>query len=157
MATLKNPDHEKLSYGAFQAGVVHVQQFVYNLAADYHSSDINLADKIQIGIIPAGCRMIPQLSQATIPAIEGGTPASDYTIGTAGDPDALAGTGASETARNLFGEDWTLTNTVGHPSQPTPIYITITTADMDTEVVSGSIVTNLAFRAWDDSTDTVPT
>jgi hypothetical protein len=153
MATLKNPAHEKNVYGAFQAGIVHNQLFRYDLSANYHSDDINQNDLIQIGIVPAGCRMIPQLSQATIPAIEGGTPASDYTIGTAGDPDALAGTGASETARALFGEDWTLSNVVGHPTEPTPIYIKVITADMHTEIVAGEISFNLAYRAWDDAVD----
>ncbi len=153
MTIFKNPDHDKMQYGAFSAGVVHVQPFRYNLAANYHSDTILNGDQIQIGVVPPGCRMLPQLTNANIPAIEGGTPASDYLIGTAGDTDALALTGPSETARALFGEDWVLTNVVGHPTEPTPIYITVITANMSTEIRTGTIVFDLAFRAWDRAID----
>lgn len=153
MATLKNPAHEKNLVGAFKAGELAYRRFEYDLAASYHSDDINNGDLIQIGVIPAGHRLVEPLSRLNLPAIEGGTPASDYTIGTAADPDALKGSAASETAVVLFGEDWTASNVVGSKTEDTPIYITIITADMHTEIVVGTIQFDAVYRPWDDTVD----
>lgn len=129
-------------------------RFVYDQAASYHSTDVNVGDRIQIGVIPAGQVMVQHLSRLSIPALEGASPASDYTIGTDADPDALKGSAASETAVVLTGEDFLVgAEPIGSPDEDTPIYITFITADQVNEAVTGKIVFEPVTRAWRDELD----
>lgn len=154
MADFANPNINDVLPNVPDTGTIAFNRFIYDQAADYHSDDINVGDRIQIGVVPAGQVLVPHLSRLSLPALEGASPASDYTIGTDADPDALKGSAASETAVVLFGEDWLApAASVGHPSQDTPIYITFITADQVNEAVTGQIVFEPALRAWRDDLD----
>lgn len=122
----------------------------------YAPTDLNLADTVQIGVVPAGHVLVPHLCRLAVPQLETGSPVSDYTIGTEANPDALKGSAPSETAAALFGEDWLVpVEAIGHPTEDTPIYITIITANPAGTAVSGSVVFEPVYRAWRDDIDTV--
>lgn len=154
MADYSNPNVNDVLPNVPDVGSIAFNRFIYDQAADYHSSDLNVGDRIQIGVVPAGQVLIPHLTRASIPALEGATPASDYTIGTAAAPAALKGSAASETPVVLFGEDWLVpAASIGSPDQDTPIYITFITADMVNEATTGQIVFEPVTRAWRDDLD----
>ena len=163
MGTIRNPSIVHSVRGYQSAHDLNFNRFVHNLAAGYSitpaaggDASLSVADKIQIGVVPAGEKLVPQLCLLKIPALDtDGSPTGDYQVGTATDPDALKGSAASETAVNLFGEDWILTGTadIGSKDEDVPIYITIINASA-TRAPTGLIVFEQVTRAFDDANDT---
>ena len=110
-------------------------------------------DLIQIGVVPAGNKLVPQLSRISIPAMDSGTPTGDYSIGSADDPDALKGSAASETAVVLFGEDFTpVTSELGALGVDVPVYIKALAASATPPVV-GQVIADLVIRPFDSAVD----
>jgi hypothetical protein len=112
------------------AGQLTFNAFDFDFAKSYAPAALGAGDKIQIGVVPAGEKLVPQLCRLDMLKIDTGTPTGDYSIGTEDAPTALKGSTASETsAAVLFGEDWSLaTGAVGSADEPTPIYIVIINA-----------------------------
>ena len=154
MADFANPNINDVLPNVPDTGTIAFNRFTYDQAASYHAAAVSVGDRIQIGVIPAGQVMVQHLSRLSIPALEGATPLSDYTIGTEADPDALKGTAASETAVVLTGEDFLVgADPIGHPAEDTPIYITSITANQTNVATTGKIVFEPALRAWRDDLD----
>ena len=154
MSIYKNPAVDNAALpNATSVADLAFNRFVYDLAGSYapaaDSEKFKKDDRILLGIIPAGHTLVPVLTRLSIPALESGTPASDYQIGTEDDPDALKGTAASETPVVLFGEDWNDPATpIGSPDEDVPIYLTFVTADHDATPNTGKIVFEPVYRAY---------
>lgn len=154
MATYKNPAVDGPQATPCAAGELKTNRHVFDFAGNYAPASIAVSDLIQIGVVPAGCKLVPQLSRASIPILDtNGAPTGDYTIGSADDPDALKGSAAAETAVVLFGEDWTaVTGELGAKAEDVPVYITATAAAA-TAQVAGQIVADLVIRPFDSAVD----
>lgn len=151
MTTHANPKVDANLPNVPDVGQIAFNRHVFDIAvgAGYRPAAIAENDLIQIGVVPAGHVLIPHLSRLSWPALEGGTPASDYTIGTAASPAILKGSAASETAVVLFGEDWLVPATpIGARDADTPIYAKIITAAFHTIATTGQIVFEPVYRPW---------
>lgn len=104
-------------------------------------------DSLQIGVVPAGYVLVPHLCNIRIPVLDVAA-GGDYSIGTIADPDALAAAAAAETARALFGEDFTLTNVVGDIDDDVAIIIKPTT-NFTALDATGVILADLVYRVFD--------
>lgn len=134
---------------AFAVGAVYVDQQVTDLAqsSDFPAAALN-ADQIQIGIIPAGHVLVPQLTLLQVPQLDTNVSATGkYKIGTDASVAAVAAEQNGGAAVTLFGKDLVLTGTVGSPTDDTPIYLTLSAA-IATQAATGKIVANLAMRAY---------
>lgn len=154
MTTYSNPAADRGAANVDSAGVVAVNRFKFDLAQSYAPTDLNNGDLIKIGFVPAGCKLVPHLCCIKVPALDSnGSPTGDYTIGTADDPDALKGSAASETAVTLSGEDFVLaTADIGAKNVDVAVYIKAV-ADSATTPATGTVVADLAIRAYDSSID----
>lgn len=148
----KNPTIGTSLRTSEDAGQLTHNKFVFDFAAPYAPTAIVAADRIQVGVVPAGEVLVPQLSLMSIPNMDTSGPTGDYSIGTADDPDALKAAAAAETAVVLFGEDWVLTNPVGAKDVDTPIYVVFTNP-VNTPPTSGKITFEQVTRPWDDQID----
>lgn len=155
MATTYNPAVRQGKAVPTEAGQLKVLHEVYTLGASYASTDINNGDLIQVGVVPAGCKLVPHLSALRIPAIDSnGAPTGDYTIGSATTPAALKGSAASETAVTLSGEDFLLASAeLGAKAADVPIYVKAV-ADSATTPTTGSFVADWVIRPYDSAVDT---
>lgn len=155
MSTYKNPAVDQGQAVPCDAGVVVLNRFEFDLSnTSYAPTDINNGDLIQIGVVPANCKLIPHLSRVSIPALDSnGSPTGDYTVGSTVDADALKGSAASETAVVLSGEDFTvITSDLGTKASDVKVYIAAV-ADSATTPATGLIVAELAIRAYRSDTD----
>jgi hypothetical protein len=126
MATFFNPANRARSgLSIFAAGLMAIDKFTFSLAASYATGAATDESLIEIGIVPAGQVLVPQLSLLDIPVLDSnGAPTGDYEIGTAAVPAALKASAAAETAVVLFGEDW-LRPVIGSETEDTPILIRV--------------------------------
>jgi hypothetical protein len=136
-----------------EAGQVSIISSKFDFAvASYRPASIAADDTILIGIVPAGCKLIPHLSRIAIPALDsGGSPTGDYSVGTAASAANLAASGASETARTLTVAN-ILNASIGSRETATPIYATIINPSQ-TVPTTGAIVADLAVRPYDTTID----
>lgn len=154
MSTFRNPAVLQGKAIPLQAGEAVVNRDVFDFAnTSYRPSAVVSGDLIQIGVVPAGCKLVPHLSQIQIPAIDtSGTPTGQASIGTTNDTDALKAAGAVNAAQRLFGEDL-LPADAGAQYVDVPIFLAFT-ANVATLAATGKIVADLAIRAFDDRVDT---
>lgn len=156
MATFKNPAVLQGKPVPTQANQIAPVREVFDLANPaYRPAAVANGDRIQIGVIPAGCKLIPHLTCIRLPQIDSnGTPTGQAQIGTANDPDALRAAGAVNAAQTLSGEDFTLaTADLGAKFEDVPVYLAFT-ANVATLAASGKIVVDLALRPYDSAVDT---
>lgn len=156
MATSKNPAVDQGQAVPASAGVVVVNRSVFDFSdTSYAPASIASADLIQIGVVPAGCKLIPHLCRISVPTLDSnGSPTGDYTLGSSVDPDALKGSAAAETAVVLSGEDFTATTSeLGAKAADVKVYLKAVAA-VATAAVTGSIIADLAIRAYDSQVDT---
>jgi hypothetical protein len=119
-------------------------------------------DKLQIGVIPAGATLIPDLSTVRIPVIDtNGAPTATGTIGTPDRSNSLAVTQTLSAPVYLRGYDLNYngqdTDTTIYGSADSDIQILLTlTAAVATQAITGRIVCDFAFRAFNPLLD-VPT
>jgi len=137
------------------AGEIALQKLFYDFADPAYSGDVNLGDKLQIGLVPRGHKLVPHLCRLDMLAIDSGSPTSDYTIGDDTTTNALKTSTAGETAAaTLFGEDFALaTAEIGSNLVDTPIYIYVTTADSATPPTTGKINFWQVIRPFDSNFD----
>lgn len=111
------------------AGQLTFNPFTFDFAnTAYRPTTLVAGDKLQIGLVPKGERLVPHLCRADMLKLDTHvSPTGDYSIGTSATTDALKASTAAETAAaTLFGEDWALsTAEVGSDTDDTPIYIVI--------------------------------
>lgn len=155
MATKINPAHVGLAGAVFAQHVVGVPRFKFDLSASYASGAATDETLILLGYVPADCVMVRHLSRFEIPQLDSnGAPTGDFEIGTAADPDALVASAAAETAVVYFGEDIrtdTATGVIGSKTEDTPIYLRVVNAIAT--LGTGTIVSDIAFRAWNTDVD----
>ncbi len=155
MATYANPAAERSLSNTDRAGTVVVNPFAFDVAnTAYKPASLVSTDKVQIGIVPAGCVLLPHLSLVRIPILDtNGAPTGSASIGTAASAAALKATAAVNAAQTLSGEDFLLTSgPIGSKTVDTPIYLTFT-ASVATLQTAGTIYADLAIRAWDTTID----
>jgi len=156
MATYKNPAALAGKAIPTEAGQVKINRDVFDFAnpatrpATFVTNDLLL-----IGIVPAGCKLVPHLTRISMPALDSnGAPTGDYEIGTATDSDALKATAPSETAVVLSGEDFVLaTADIGAKFVDVPIYAKAL-ANSATVPVTGKVIADLVIRPYDSAVDT---
>ena len=154
MSTYKNPAVDQGQATPLQAGELVLNRFEFDLAGAYAPSDLNNGDLIQIGVVPAGCKLVPHLCRISVPQLDSdGSPTGDWTLGSTDDPDALKGSSAAETAVVLSGEDFTAdTSDLGAESADVKVYLKVV-ADVATVPSTGVIAADLVVRAFNDRTD----
>lgn len=152
MSTFKNP-RVTPKVTPFAVGALYVDRQAFDLSdAAYKPSALASGDKIQIGVVPAGCALVPQLSTGKVPILDtNGAATAAYTIGTADDADALLASKDGDAAVTVSPGDL-LGATVGSPEEDTPIYLTLTAAAA-TLATSGVITCDWVFRAWQPEID----
>lgn len=153
--TYTNPAAERSMSNTDRAGTIVVNPFAFDVAnAAYKPASLGIGDKIQIGIVPAGCVLLPHLSLVRIPALDtNGSPTGSASIGTAASAANLKATAVVTSAQTLSGEDFLLSNgPIGSKTVDTPIYLTFTIA-VATLQTTGTIYADLACRAWDTTID----
>lgn len=150
MTTSTNPSTANRLLSGLAAGDLVFDKHTFDLAdVAYGLPALALNDLVEIGIVPRGHRLVPQLCRFDIPIIDdgGGSQAAEHTIGTAADPDAIKGSQAAETAVTLFGEDIIVaTAEIGSDDEDTPIYLKVITATVNSPATTGSIVSHLVYR-----------
>jgi len=154
MATFKNPAVLQGKAVPAQAGGLCLNREVFDFAATaYRPAAIANADRIQIGVVPAGCKLVSHLSQIRLPVIDtNGTATGQASIGTNGAPAALKAAGAVNTAQILSGEDLTAAD-IGAKEVDVPIYLVFTAA-VATAQVAGKAIADLVVRPYDSNVDT---
>lgn len=98
-------------------------------------------DLLQIGVVPAGEVLVPQLCNLRVPIVDtNGSPTGSFQLGTLATANALLGTTLVNAASSQFGEDFTLTTgPIGADNADTPIYMKWI-AIVATLAVTGKIV-----------------
>lgn len=155
MANTYNPAVKQGVAVPVSAGDIVMNRFIYDFAqTSYADADINDTDTITIGVVPAGCKLVPHLSRISIPILDtNGAPTGDYSLGTATDPDALKGSAAAETAVVLSGEDFTvLTSELGAKASDVEVILTAI-GNVATTTAVGKIYVELAIRPYDSRLD----
>jgi hypothetical protein len=137
-----------------EAGQLTLIPSRFNFAtASYRPAAIVATDRILIGIVPAGCKLVEHLCRIAIPALDSnGSPTGDYSVGTAAAAASLAAAGAAETARTLTVANILVPGNIGSREVDTPIYATFTN-NIATVPSTGTIVADLVVRAYDTSID----
>lgn len=155
MANTYNPAVKQGVAVPDSAGDLKLNRFIYDFAqTSYADADINDLDTIVIGVVPAGCKLVPHLSRIVIPQLDtNGAPTGDYQIGTVTDPDALKGSAAAETAVILSGEDFTvLTSELGAKASDVEVVISAI-GNVATTTTTGKIIAELVVRPYDSRLD----
>jgi hypothetical protein len=138
-----NPGVSRNLRTADDAGDLTFNAFVFDLAnTAYAPTAIANGDKIQIGTVPAGEKLVAHLCRLDIPVIDTDvSPTATGTVGTAASAAAVAGSQTlSASAKLLTAEDFALTTAeVGDANVDTPIYLTFTAA-VKTLAATGKIV-----------------
>ena len=156
MTTFRNPAVLAGKAVGTKAGELTINREVFDLAnTGYRPSAIASGNLIQIGVVPAGNKLVPYLCLLQIPTLDSdGSPTGDYTLGSANDPDALKGSAAAETAVNLSGEDFIVgTADLGALADDVPIYLKATN-NIATLAATGKIVFDVVTRPYDSTVDT---
>lgn len=155
MTTSKNPNVDGPQATPCEAGGLKFNRHVFDFAASYAPAAIAQNDLLQIGVVPAGNKLVPHLSRISVPVLDSnGAPTGDYAIGSEDNDDALKASAASETAVILSGEDFTaVTSELGALAEDVPIYIKAVNASA-TSPVTGKVIADLVIRPFDSAFDT---
>lgn len=108
-------------------------------------------DNIQIGVVPAGCVLVQQLSCIQVPVLDtSGAPTVKYKIGSTAVAAALAAEKTPGAAvSQVKPSDFVIGPVFGSPTDDTPIYLNLSAA-IATQATSGLIVADLVLRNWTD-------
>lgn len=135
------------------AGQASHNTFKLDLAnAAYRPATLAQNDRIAIGVVPAGEKLVPHLCQIVMPVIDSnGAPTGDWRIGTTATDNALTGNNAAETAVRLSGEDLSDAD-IGSKTEPTIIWVKFVNA-VATVAPTGVIKAHLVSRPWNSQAD----
>jgi hypothetical protein len=140
------------------AGELYIDRQVTNLDAIVTSAPAS-GDNIQIGIVPAGCKLVPHLCLLQVPVLDTNAASTvKYKIGTVASVAALAAevtpgnnaTSSIASASFLVGAAG-----FGSPTDDVPIYLTLSAA-VATQPAAGArgkVLFDVALRAWDSVID----
>lgn len=145
----------KAAVTPFASGALYLDIQSTNLSnATYWPAGLAIGDTVQIGVIPAGMVLVPQLSSLVLPKLDSNaSPTGRVSIGTANQAAALLASTAVGTAASLFGAQL-LQASIGSPDTDIPVLLTVTAA-FATEVATGKIAFEPVLRAWRDDVDDV--
>lgn len=116
-------------------------------------------DSIQIGVVPAGCKLVPQLCTLQVPVLDtNGASTVKYKIGSVATPAALAAevTPGNNAASIVPASSFIVTAAgFGSATDDTPIYLNLSAAIATQPAAGarGNIVFDVAMRAWDSVID----
>ena len=152
--TIYTNAHQVPAVTPFATGALYLDRQEVNLAAPgFWPATIAVGDQIQIGVVPPNAVLVPWLSNINLPVLDSGPSGTlSVSIGTQLTPAALHATAAAEAATNIAGSALTQNVVIGDPVNATPIYITATAAAVKA-AVTGTIVADLVFRAWNNPVD----
>ncbi|MGH8117636.1 MAG: hypothetical protein ACREPJ_10080 [Rhodanobacteraceae bacterium] len=151
MATRNNPKLVARTTPA-ASGALYIDRQVTNLADPLQVPAHANGDRLQIGVVPAGTKLVPHLCRLAVPKLDtNGSGTGKVKIGTADTADALVAEAAATSAINDLQTSFKAAE-IGSATADTPIYLTLSAA-LATQVTSGSIVFDLALRAWDSKVD----
>lgn len=137
------------------AGAIYVDRQVTDLAnAAVVPAALAVGDLLQIGVIPAGAVLVPELSTLRLPQIDtGGSGTGAASIGVAGSNAAIAAAQSVTAAKDIRGSGLSFSAlpgasvAFGDPDDDTPIYLVLTGA-LVTQAKTGKVVCDFAFRAY---------
>lgn len=129
MATLKNPANQAhLLTPPAPAGGLVWDRFVFDLSASYASGVATASTILEIGYVPAGFRLVENLSRLYLPVFDSNVaPTGDIEVGITGTANALVASQAAETAAAVTAL-LRQTTSIGSDSADTPIILTIINA-----------------------------
>lgn len=107
------------------------------------------ADLVQIGVVPAGTKLVPHLCRLSLPDLDTGS-TGNASVGTAASGASLIAAGSIQAAAVKSQSDFKAVE-IGSPTDDTPLYLAATAAS--TTPATGQIVFDLALRAWDTAID----
>lgn len=143
------------------AGQLYIDRQITNLdATGFLTSAPASGDNIQIGVVPAGCKLVPQLCTIQVPVLDAHASASTvkYKIGSVATVGALA---AEVTPGNNLATIVAASAFIvgaagfGSPTDDTPIFLNLSAA-VATQPAAGArgkVLFDLALRAWDSVID----
>lgn len=145
-----------------EAGALYIDRQVTqlnDLAVIPAGTVFAIGDQLQIGVIPAGAVLLPELSTLNLPIVDtNGAPTAHGSIGTAASATQIAAAQALGAAVTLRGSSLALSAQpgaslgLGSPDTDTPIYLTFT-ALVATLAPTGQFVLDLALRAFNPDFD----
>jgi hypothetical protein len=128
MATFSNPGNKQHSISGMAAGELVWDRFTFDLSASYASGVASAASIIEIGYVPAGFRLVENLSRLYLPVFDSNvSPTGDIEVGVAGTVNALVASQAAETAAAVTAL-LRQTTSIGSDSADTPIILTVINA-----------------------------
>lgn len=136
------------------SGALYIDRQEVSLADDNAwPSAVALGDQIQIGVVPAGCVLVPWLSNLNLPVLDSGPSGTlSVSVGTQATPAALKATATAIAPANVAGSTLAPGVVIGSNLTNTPIFITATAAAV-AAAQTGTIVFDLALRPWVDRFD----
>lgn len=137
-------------------GALYIDRQITDLAdRSFIPSNLANGDNIQIGVVPAGCKLVAHACAIQVPILDtSGSPTVKYKIGSVATVAALAAEKTPGAAASIVAPaDFAIGATGwGSPTDDTPIYLNLSAA-IATQALTGKIVFDVALRAWDSKTD----
>jgi hypothetical protein len=128
-------------------------------AAGFLTSAPASGDNIQIGVVPAGCKLVPHLCLLQVPALDTNAASTvKYKIGSVATAAALAAevTPGNNATSVVPAASFIVTAAgFGSPTDDTPVYLNLSAA-VATQPAAGArgkVLFDLALRAWDSVLD----
>lgn len=142
------------------AGELYIDRQVTNLdTAGFLTANPASGDNIQIGVVPAGCKLVPHLCLLQVPALDtNATSTVKYKVGTVASAAALVAevTPGNNAASTVASASFIVSAAgFGSPTDDVPIYLNLSAA-VATQPAAGArgkVVFDLALRAWDSRFD----
>lgn len=137
----------------FAAGALYIDRQVTDISdpVQFPKAAAN-GDQIQIGVVPAGCKLVEHLCRLQIPALDtNAAPTGHIKIGTAAVADALVADAATSAAITDLQPNFKVAD-LGSADTDTPIYLTVSAA-IATQAAAGLIKFDVALRAYDVAID----
>lgn len=152
MSTNNNPKLVS-RVSAFANGALYIDRQITDVSDPVQvPAALANGDLLQIGVVPAGSKLVPRLCTLQIPKLDTNVSATGQgKVGTAAVADALvvaASLGAAITDLQTNFKDVE----IGSATDDTPIYLTLSAA-LATQATTGKIVFDVALRAWDSEVD----
>lgn len=134
------------------SGTLYIDRQVTDLADSVQTPALANGDLLQIGMVPAGTKLVPHLCRLAVPKLDtNGAPTGKFKIGTAATADALVAEANASAAVTDLQTNFKAVE-IGSATKDTPIYLTLSAA-LATQATSGEIVFDVALRAWDTAID----
>lgn len=143
-----------------ESGGLYIDRQVTNLdAAGFLTANPASGDNIQIGVVPAGCKLVPHLCLLQVPVLDTNAASTvKYKVGTVASVAALVAevTPGNNAASTVASASFIVGAAgFGSPTDDTPIYLNLSAA-VATQPAAGArgkVLFDLALRAWDSKFD----